>query len=264
MESLRLSPSKINTYLNCGEQYRRAYILKEFIPPGMALLRGGSVHKGMEINHKQKIESRTDIPKTQVLEVIDAHFENTKAKRGFSLNKDEVTIGASQVLGKTKDDAIKLGGFYSDEVASSIQPSHCENKIEIAVKPEVTLVTVIDCITEDERIKEFKTGKRWTQDRASTDRQLTFESMAYKGKFGKQPKGIDATILVNNKTPALQILRTYRSKDDYNAMVSCINIVIEGLTKGVFMPANSSWWGCTEKWCGYYRTCPYVSKRGVK
>ena len=263
-EHLRLSPSKIDTYLNCGELYRRRYICNEIIPPGMALLRGSSVHKGLEVNHKQKIESKVDIPKSQILDVISAHFDNMKNKQGFSLNKDEQSAGAEKSLGQTKDDAIKLGGLYSDEIAPSIIPASVEDKIEIKVSDNVTLVTVIDLTTAEEKIKEFKTGKRRTQEWADSDRQLTFESLAYKAKHNKQPKGIEGIILVNNKTPVVQTLRSYRSKDDYEVMINCMNTVIDGLTKGVFMPANSGWWGCSPVWCGYYSTCKYVSKRRIK
>ena len=39
-----LSPSQMGMYCRCGEQYRRRYIEKEIIPPGFALIKGGSVH----------------------------------------------------------------------------------------------------------------------------------------------------------------------------------------------------------------------------
>ena len=69
----------------CPERYRRRYVNQEIVPPGISLIRGTSVHKGAEHNHRQKIKSHIDLKKKEILEIVDAEFDNRKNKEGFML-----------------------------------------------------------------------------------------------------------------------------------------------------------------------------------
>ena len=111
MNKKHLSPTQLGMYLRCGEQYRRRYIEKEIVPPGIALIKGGSVHKAAETNFRQKIESREDLPIKDIREAAAANFDGQIAS-GYILDPDERAIGAKKVLGVAKDSTIKLVDIY--------------------------------------------------------------------------------------------------------------------------------------------------------
>ena len=69
----------------------------------MSALIGSSMHKGAEVNFKQKLDSHEDLPVAQVVEAAVAGFNERLEKDDVSLDKDEQAIGREVVLGKARD-----------------------------------------------------------------------------------------------------------------------------------------------------------------
>jgi len=126
---MRISYSRLSMYLRCGEQYRRRYIEKEVIPPGIALIRGISVHKGAEENNRYKLATKKDKKKSDILGIVSDTFDQ-KLKDGIWLTKEEKSR-KGQIIGDGKDDAIKLAGLYCDETAPAIMPDKIELPFEV-------------------------------------------------------------------------------------------------------------------------------------
>ena len=57
-----LSASQLSRFTRCAEMWRRQYIEGDIVPVGAAAHIGQAVHKAAEINFRQKIQSRTDLP----------------------------------------------------------------------------------------------------------------------------------------------------------------------------------------------------------
>lgn len=57
-----LSASQLSRFTRCSEMWRRQYIEGDIVPVGAAAHIGQAVHKAAEINFRQKIQSRTDLP----------------------------------------------------------------------------------------------------------------------------------------------------------------------------------------------------------
>lgn len=58
-----ISASQISIFLDCPLKYKKIYsedVVK--MPPNLYILFGSAIHHALEINYKQKITSRTDIP----------------------------------------------------------------------------------------------------------------------------------------------------------------------------------------------------------
>lgn len=259
MSLISISYSRINTYTMCPERYRRRYVLGEIVPPGVSLIRGTSVHKGAEHNHRQKIMSHIDLKKSEILEIVDAEFDNRKNKEGFMLTKDEQSRGAGIVLGEAKDTAISLGGLYSDKLAPLIQPAMAEEKIVITLPNEIEMTSILDLATVRDEILDIKTGKRKNQDDVDNDRQLTFQGLMFKAKTKREPAAVGFGVLVDNKEPDLQLLQSTRNIEDYQALINTINEAIKGIQAGIFPPANDGYWGCDPRYCGYALTCKYCN-----
>jgi hypothetical protein len=50
----------------------------------------------------------------------------------------------------------------------------------------------------------------------------------------------------------------------YSALIHKIQIFLKGLKAGIFLPAESGSWACSEKFCGYWSTCKYVGNAEQK
>lgn len=256
-----ISPSQINLYTKCGEAWRRRYIKKEIVPPGVAMVKGTSVHKGAELNFKQKIETRQDLKLKEVVDYSVASFETTIMTDGLLLNQEETLIGRSKVVGSAKDETAKLSKLYIEESAPLYQPKHVEVTARIPLPSSShDLLSIADVITEHDEVIEYKTGKRWSQEKADNEPQLTFQAVTFRALTGRDPKRIRVENLVNNIKPVRNPVDTTRNADDYQALINRINAVLDGINKNVFAPANPGGWWCAKNWCGYWSTCPYVKR----
>lgn len=262
-----ISQSQLTTYEKCGEIFRRRYIEKEKIPPGIAMLRGTGVHHGAKYNFQQKIESRKDLPVKDIVDVAVASLEFEMGKSGVILTTDEEGRGKSIVVAETKDSVAALAAVYSVEMAPEYQPVIVEERQRI-ILPTSThdLLAIMDLADDKDRVVDIKcTSKKKTLNDAHTDEQLTFYALAFYAKTGKLPSEVrfenfvDRTLKSGRKTERNLLIST-RTADDCQSIISRINAMIIGLRKGVFIPAHSGSWWCSERFCGYARTCPYFIK----
>jgi hypothetical protein len=259
-----ISPSRLGMYEKCGEQYRRRYIEGEKIPPGIALVKGTGVHGGAKGNFRQKIVSREDLPRKDIVEISVTSYEEALSKGGLSLTKEEESIGYHKVVAQGKDGVVTLSGLYADEMAPAYQPLLVEEDQLVTVpSSEYDLKGIIDLVDAQESVIDLKTGsKKKNEDEVHTSEQLTFYALLYKAKTGRLPTSVRLEVLIDTKKPQRQPLVGYRTMEDLGLLISRINAMTNGIKKGVFIPTQPTSWWCSERWCGYYRSCPYI-KKGV-
>jgi len=258
-----LSHSQISLYTKCGEAYRRRYVEKDIIPPGVAALRGTSVHKGAEANYDQKIHTRRDMKPDMLAEITASVFEKTVKYEDVWLNPEEQSVGKSKVLGEAKDMATRLTMLFGKQVAPKYMPKHVEleHRIELP-RSSHDLLGRIDLITEDDVIQDLKTRtKKTSPEQIHNDTQLTFYALAFHNKFGRAPKALVIDELVDAKEPTVNSVMTDRHQEDFEVLTNRINSVVKGIKAGVFTPASSGGWWCSAKWCGFHATCSHVSHR---
>lgn len=255
-EKKSISPTQINMFSRCGEQYRRRYIEKEVIPPSIAILKGTSTHKGAQFNFEQKINSHVDLKSKDVIDLAVSTFENTVKNEGVFLNEDQESIGKNKVIGEAKDSTALLTDLLMKEIAPKYQPIEVEKESKIELEnASHDLKGVIDLKTDKEQIVDFKTSsKSWNQERLDRDMQYTFYAMIEKSKKGNV-KPMILENLVDLKKPKVNTLETTRNLDDFKNMINRINRITEAINKGVFVPASSDSFICTEKFCGYFNVC---------
>jgi len=256
-----VSPSALDMYLRCGEQYRRAYIEKEKIPPGVALVKGGSVHKAAEVNFAQKIESHVDLPVGDLLEAAASHVDQTLEREGMMLTPDEEGRGLAKVKGELVDRATALTKTFHKHIAPTVQPVLVERFVRIDLpRHSHDLLGRLDCVDDGDRVRDLKTSsRRKSEDEVQRSDQLTFYHAAMKKETGREPKEVVLDVLVDTKTPAVQTLRSNRTQNDKQVFLNRLNSMIQGVNAGVFPPAPLGHWCCSPKFCGYWFTCPYVN-----
>lgn len=255
-----LSPTQIDTYCRCPEAYRRRYVEGEKIPPGIALLKGKGFHAGAETNMRQKIDSHEDLPASDIVDASVASFE-AEMQGGFALSTDEAFRGAKVVLGEAKDSLVSLAKAHAEQQAPEYQPVMVEERVEIELTPERSLVGVIDLADDKGRVVDFKTaGKSKSQSEADASIQLTTYAAAYHVHQGEPPSLVQLDVLVSGKKGVKrQVLESRRGVADFTALANRINAVAAAIDAGIFPPAPPGAWQCSPRWCGYWNSCAYIN-----
>lgn len=253
--------SQLSMFSRCGEQYRRRYIEKEIIPPGVALHVGTAVHKAVEksINHKITFD-HVALKDSILFEAVDA-LNKSWDEKGCVL--EDATIGQKKARGDAVDEAVALAGLHYDEVMPKIKPVKAERHWVIDVKnTDVRLAGTIDIQEEDGSIRDTKTsGKSPSADAADKSDQLTNYALAVYALDGKIPPKLHLDFLVKNKTPKAVTVTTERDVNDLIVWRRRIDAWTKAIQSGVFMPAEQSSFWCSRRFCGYAETCPYFRGR---
>lgn len=255
-----ISSSQLNLYLSCGEAYRRRYIDGTILPPGIAIVRGKSGHAALEVNNKQKIETRKDLPESDFKDAISDSIKN-QFESGIALTDEEAKVGMKKIKAKLTDELTDMSSLLVKS-AKTIQPVSVETRQEIFLeKLNKSIVYVMDVEGEDESIVDYKfTGRKKTDLQVSTDGGLTTYALAYRIKNGKMPKRIMFHNFVSGKKGnELHFIPAERSESDLLAIYNRYGAAIKGIEAGIFAPAELGHWKCSEKWCGYFNSCPYVN-----
>lgn len=258
-----MSSSRLETFWRCGEQYRRRYEERHIIPPGIVLLVGTGVHVGAETNFRQKIESHVDLPIDDVIDAAVAGFETRLRKESFELTTEEQSIGARRVIADATDQVAAMAEILAIEVAPDYQPID----VEVATLIELPttshdLLTVTDLRDDQSRVTDFKTaGRKKNQQEADSSIQLTAYAAAYRADKGEDPKEVRLDTLLKTKRVDRQLLVSHRDESDYEVLANRIDATLAAINAGIFTPTSPTNWQCSERWCGYARTCPFFSKR---
>lgn len=248
-----LSPSQIDMYLRCGESYRRRYIEGERIPPGVAMLQGTGVHAGAEVNFRQKVTSRTDLPASDIIDAAVDGFDRSLLG-GYQIDSD------GPAPDEARDQVATIAELYADEVAPEYQPVHVEQAVKIELPGPYDMLGILDMADDHGRVVDIKTtGKAKTQTECDTSAQLTFYAAAHKVLTGELASEVRLEVLVKTKRPKRVMLASTRGQEHFAALANKINAVSAGIQAGVFLPAEPGSWMCSQKFCGYYHTCPFVA-----
>jgi hypothetical protein len=280
----RWSISMLKELQKCGEKFRRRYIEKEHTLSAPRMLRGTCVHDAARVSHlrqlavaapgsapylERKMAAASVVPSVEeIRDVAAAKFESEWA-RGVALDDEDREIGESKVRGESKDFVVDLAGFHARTVAPTILPVGVERKI--IVKPKAAdfeisgIIDLIDEVDEGEEIvRDLKTKDKSPSGKdAETSDQLDMYAMLRTAETGRAPKRLFLDTLVRTpKTRELKrvIQETTRDITHVAALVHRINVAVEAVKKGTFIPAGRGEWYCSKKWCEYYTTCKFVPR----
>jgi hypothetical protein len=260
MDKPYVSATQIDMLCRCGEQYRRRYVEKEVIPPGIAMLKGSGFHRGAEINMRQKIDSHEDMP---VKEIVDAAVEEFRLQTqgGYQLSDEEVARGPTSVIGEAIDELATMAEVHAEQQAPDYQPVLVEQAVRIPLPGTHDLLGVIDLADDKSRIVDFKTSKKKkSAGDAHESVQLTIYAASWQSLHQAPPALVRLDTVVSTKTRCeRQVLDSTRCDKDFSALASRINMVTSAISSGVFLPASPGSWWCGPKWCGFWASCPYIN-----
>jgi hypothetical protein len=255
------SPSQINMFTRCGEQYRRRYVENERLAPGVAALRGTAVHEGARLNFTQKLDTRADLPAS---EIVDAAAEKFRAEASgeVAFTEEERAQGIKATIGQALDETVRYAQAHAEQQAPDYQPVLIEERVEIATGiPGRSLMGVLDLADEHDDIVDLKTkGRTPPQSDVDTSLQLTTYHALFRAKMKRPPRRILHDVLVGLKGGVKRVvLETQRTDADFAALAARIVTIDAAIKAGNFIPAAPDSWACSRNWCGFYQTCKYVN-----
>ena len=256
-----LSVSGINDYLDCGLLYRFSRI--DYVKPEFradSLVFGNVIHKVMSEFHQERMIGGIMPLKEmqQLFEVywIDAAESKTDIKYSKGKNCDTLL----------KDGKALLTAYYKSIPSDDFRILAIEEPFSFTIENlPVPIIGVIDLVEEDEEtiiISDLKTSsKAYSTSDIDKKMQLTVYQMAAKrnGYINKEIL-LRFDVLIKTKQPKFEPYYTVRTEADERRAIKKILKVYEGISKGVFIPNDTSW-KCTN--CSYKNHCnDWFEKRG--
>lgn len=255
-----LSATQLDSIARCGEAYRRRYIEGDKIPPAIAMIVGSGLHKGAEVNFRQKIESHSDLPASQIVDAAVAGFE-AQVAGGVSFSADEASRGMKNVLGEAKDAVVEFAKIHAREQAPDYQPVMVEQAVKIELPGPRDLLGVIDLLDDQDRITDFKTaGKKKSQADADDNIGLSVYAASFQSIHKRPPALVQLDTIVRSKTKIeRQVIQSVRTAADMDALANRINVVSRQIEAGIFPPATPGAYWCHKTYCGFYSSCKFVN-----
>jgi len=249
-----ISFSQLKMFQNCGKAYEYRYIEGKIIPPGVALIRGRSVHKAHEISLRRKLEGAEPASEAEMEQIAADEVEN--GFRGDFIVDDDIPF--EDAKGTTKDQAVKLARLDQRELIPQIKPIAVEEKIEVEIPGlSKTLLGILD-VAEYGRVRDLKTSSRTPpKDASSKSAQLSMYHLLFEIKYGKPPGELMLDTLVATKEPKLDQQKSWRMKEEIQIFLNRVHSAVENIEKGNFLPAPEDAWNCSAKWCGFWSICPF-------
>lgn len=251
-----LSASSIGDYIDCGLLYKLGRIDKlpmEFRSDALEF--GSQIHKVLEEHYRMKMEGK--LPSTKELHQIFEKYwrEAAEGKEDirYSEGKDFETflLEGKELLtvyrNKIPEDNFKIIGI---EEPFSFTVEGCP----------VPIIGSVDLIEEDNGntviITDWKTsGRAYSNDEVDKNFQLTLYGMGAKANgYSDREILLKFDCLIKTRTPRFEQYYSSRTEEDEVRAVRKILEVFNGISRGVFVPNDSSSnWRC--KNCPYKKAC---------
>ena len=263
-DKVALSASSVTTFLRCGRQWFYAYVAGIKSPPSLKAARGIAVHSAVELNMRQKIESRIDISLAEVVaRFSDAYDQEIQ---------DGYQVRAEEDPGAIKDAGVGLVGVYQQQVAPTIQPAIVEHPVRFTINGQdytgqidLGQMIPINLHGEPEYAMELRDTK--TTSRSPDASQYTFNMTGYalssRLDMGQVEAAVVFDYLVATKKPYYQEVRSGPITDEQiRAFSDVVGSVAGAIQGGRYVPNGLTARGVCE-WCGYRVICTAYIKNDI-
>jgi hypothetical protein len=260
--------------LRCGEQYRRRYVEQDTPAPRTTMIRGSAVH--LAIKRGLEVQRPTGEPAPrEMYEDTAATAINLARHSGATLTAEEAAAGVATTWDRVKDVAVACAGVYADVVAPDIVPVAIEQTItvtDVPGLPDVTLVGTLDVATIEtddadgvvDVIRDDKSTERTPRaNMAAESSQLTMYALLRSLHVGALVSrvALDHLVYSAKDRAAHHVAQTSRrTSNDLRALVRRIAAADRAVQAGIFLPAATDDWWCSERWCAYWSDCPYAQR----
>ena len=255
------SISQFNSYLRCGESYRRRYLCDEKIPPSISLAMGSSFHEGAKVNHLEKKKTRKNAPLSVVKDAVNDKFKEIE-KEGILLSEEDKA--EVNLIGNSMKATFGLIDCYYEEFAPLVQPDLVEEQVTVEAplifeRASAQITGIIDLYTEDRWLSDLKTTSKTSKPAPTAIMQLAIYRELVKAKLGIDidKASIDQFVMLK-KAPKYNNYPIALNRDLISITIARMQYVLNQIQAGNFPPASPDGWQCDKRYCGYFDTCKYV------
>jgi ATP-dependent DNA helicase UvrD/PcrA len=238
-EPLTLSPSAVNGYRSCPQQYLFSYLWSLKEGPKAVLTFGSVMHTTIK-RFMEQLRRGVKLPFEELARI----FETEWTSAGF---EDEY-----QEKGYKEDGLEQLRAFHAGMMAAPPQVREQEKPFELPLDNNVTIIGRMDQVNSlgrrnDVEIVDYKTGKPKKDADAKEDLQLSLYALAAKEIFEWNPVRLVFHYLQNN-----QIQVTTRDSKQLDEAEEIVQETAADIRAGEF-PARE---GFQCRSCAYKPICP--------
>ena len=236
-----LSPSQVRTFLDCQARWWFKYMLLLPETKSSSLALGLAVHRALELNFREKLETHEDLETAGVVMLFRDAWMEQAGQTQFTKDENQHDI---RRIGE------RLVAKYMDEVAPTVEPA----AVEMDVHGEISGVAVrgrVDLLDIDGRLIDIKTASRrppWVSPDYAF--QLATYCQLTPGASGEVR--IDSLV----KTTAPQIVQQGYTigESDRRATQVLFPLVQEAMHSGTYCPNRQSMlW--SHKHCAFATQC---------
>lgn len=252
LDLTRINFSSISTWLRCPRQYRFRYLEGKKEPPKISLLEGSSHHAALEMNNRHKMSRGFDLKASTLTEkFMDELRGRTREADGLDWEEEcEDNLYNRGVI--WHKDYIK---YHAPGIVPDIVEERFEKEIKLAGK-DVVISGVVD-LGYSKKVSDYKTaspfGFQSRKKGIDHDLQLSFYAWATGRKV------VENICFVKKAVPEVGILQSHRDARQILWALQVAGQVLEAIEKDCFPMCDPSNWACSEKYCGYWKSC-----RGAK
>jgi putative RecB family exonuclease len=249
-----LSVSSVNSYIDCGLQYKFSKIEKQkpdFLSDNLVF--GSCIHRILAEFNQEKMMG--NILSSDELEEM---FRNDWEKS--AQDNDDIQYSRGKSYRVLLNQGVKLIAEFIKSVPEN------DNTIVAIEEPftfciegiDIPLIGVMDLVEEDPDgtliITDYKTSKRaMAISEVDKNFQLTVYYTAAKANgYADREIQLKFDCLIKTQTPKFEQIYTARSSDHTARALKKIKHVYDGILKGVFVPNDNSW-RCSG--CSYRSHC---------
>ncbi len=257
-----LSKSSVEKYVNCGEAYRRRYIVKEKTHTSANLVFGVAFHEAIEEAIRQREYHNTAFNLEEYWPMVynKELGEHTSVLFEEDSPEEQIELGLRLFSNQELWDVLaeyKPAKIMTVSEEGEKEDLAIEMKVEFPVPGmPVPFIGYIDMLCDDYVPMDFKTaGRKWNNDKAQKEMQPSFY-LAGLALMGYVVPGNKFRHLVVTKTrnPDVTIWETTRSKQEMEWHMKLAATAYKGIAAGIFIPNPTSWL-CSPSYCEFYLSC---------
>lgn len=249
-----LSASSVNDYIDCGLHYKFSRV--DRLEPEFradALVFGSAMHKAVADFHLERLAGN-ELPVSELQQVFETHWKEAAG------DKTDIRYSKGKDFRSRLEEGKKLLQAYHESFSGddlevlAIEEPFCFT----AEGLDVPVIGAFDLVEQDASgtviVSDFKTTSRaYSSDEIDRNFQMTLYGLAVKAKgYSDREVLLRLDCIVKTKSPRLDQHYTARTESDERRALTKMQLVWDGITKGVFVPNDNSW-KCMG--CGYKRGC---------
>ena len=253
-----LSVASIRTYLQSLYRWRLRYLDNMYEPTSGAAIIGAAAGAAEGASFHHVIQAGAPLATEAVLDLYSDEFDE-RAER------DEVDWHAEKP-GQAKDQGRDALAVYHERLAPQVRPVTVERRVELSFDgADWTFVGYLDVETAENRLLDVKVKARML---AQPDADSALQPAAYlaaRRAEGHPADGFDYHIMRRGTHPDTGVVTTERTNVQLDAFLVRVATVAREIAwraeYDVWQGAPEGAWWCSERWCGYWHSCPFGGGR---